>query len=328
MFKTLFWWLVVALFSVFIFFIYINISQVRETISPSSSILVPIIKPTSTSISKSTVTIGLMGDLGLGRYITSIARSKNDFGWSFSQISPWLKQNDFNLANLESPIIKDCPTGQNNTFIFCGDTRFLPYLKENKFIFNIANNHILNYGNDGLSQTEQYLTQNNIDFVYSHQPETEFTTKTINGISFGFLGYDLTRDITLEQRQLTEDIIISNVKKYNSKVDWLIVSLHWGTEYQPQPESWKVDFAHRLVDAGADIIAGHHPHVYQNEEIYKNKPIFYSLGNFIFDQNWSLDTSQSKIIRINLNKSEILNITKFPITIKYSSQPQLVDYKQ
>jgi poly-gamma-glutamate synthesis protein (capsule biosynthesis protein) len=260
-----------------------------------------------------TVTLGLVGDLGLGRHITSTARNKNDFSWSFQQISPWLLSNDFNLANLESPIIANCPEGKTGTFTFCGDDRFLPHLKSNKFILNLANNHILNYGADGLSQTHSFLSQNEITYF------PQFSNKIINGISFGFLGYDFITYPGLDPTSL-----ITDVKNYNSEVDWLIVSIHWGNEYLPQAETWRVDLGRELVDAGADIIHGHHPHVWQDYEIYKEKPIFYSFGNFIFDQSWSYETSHSQIAQLSLSKTKVENLELFPIEIKFNSQPALM----
>jgi poly-gamma-glutamate synthesis protein (capsule biosynthesis protein) len=274
----------------------------------------------SLPIQKETVTFGLAGDLGLGRYITTISRSKKDFSWPFQKISPFLRSNDFNLANLESPIITNCPEGLTGTFIFCGDPSFLPYLKENKFILNLANNHIFNYNHDGFTQTKSYLSNNQIDYFYSHNSDTEFIKKEINGLSFGFLGFDFITNPNLDKIK-----IINMIKKYDQEVDWLIVSLHWGNEYLLKPETWRVDLAHQVVDAGADIIHGHHPHVLQPTEIYKNKPIFYSLGNFIFDQNWSKETSNSEFVILTVDRKNILETIKKPYTIRYNSQPQFLD---
>jgi len=269
---------------------------------------------------KETVTFGLAGDLGLGRYITATSRSKKDFSWPFQKISPLLQSNDFNLANLESPIIINCPEGLTGTFTFCGDPAFLPYLKDNKFILNLANNHIFNYNQDGFTQSKNYLSNNQIDYFYSHNPDTEFIKKEINGLSFGFLGFDFITNPNLDEKK-----VIDMVKKYDQQVDWLIVSLHWGNEYLLKPESWRVNLAHQLVDSGADIIHGHHPHVLQPTEIYKNKPIFYSLGNFVFDQNWSKETSNSEFVILTVDKENILETVKKPYTIKYNSQPQFLD---
>lgn len=279
-----------------------------------------VLSSTSTiSDNESVVSFGLMGDLGLGRNITAQARLKKDFNWSFSGVTEWLSQNDFNLANLESPIIKDCPTDFKNTMIFCGDPQFLPSLKYNKFILSLANNHIFNYGQNGFTQTKDYLSQNDINFVYSDQTERSFLIKQINGIKFGFLAYDLV----ISGREIERSLIITDIKKYKPEVDWLIVSLHWGNEYLSKPEKWQIDLVHQLIDVGADIIAGHHPHVVQPIETYKNKLIFYSLGNFIFDQNWSQATSESEIYRLKVSKDKILNIDKTPIIIKSNSRPEI-----
>lgn len=266
------------------------------------------------------VTFGLIGDINLGRYITYIARSKNDFSYSFAKFAPILQQNDFNLANLEGPIINDCPTGPLDTMIFCGDPQFIPELNKNKFIFNLANNHILNYGQSGLDQTENLLSQQNIKFFNSHYPQTEFYQQNIDGISFGFLGFDL-----VTYPQFDQSKIIKSIEKYNPLVDWLIISIHWGNEYQPQAESWRVKLAHLMIDAGADIIHGHHPHVLQNNELYKNKPIYYSLGNFIFDQNWSQPTSKSELVNLTVDKNQIIDVTTVPFVIKNNSQPNPIN---
>jgi gamma-polyglutamate biosynthesis protein CapA len=316
--------LLFILFSIFLIisFIFLKIyhstqNPIINTITYSSKInIIPTIIPSITPIPK--VTFGLMGDLGLGRHITSIARSKNDFSWSFNGVSQTLQQNDFNLANLESPIIDNCPQGLTGTFTFCGDTRFLPELLENKFILNLANNHMFNYGQNGFDQTKKFLSQQDIGFFYSHNPDSEFFQKEINGITFGFLGFDFISNPNLDPQ-----VIINLIKKYDSQVDWLILSLHWGNEYLPQAEKWRIQSAHQFIDAGADIIHGHHPHVLQPSEIYQNKPIYYSLGNFIFDQNWSKETSESEIVNLTVTKNEITNTKVIPIIIKHNSQPQI-----
>ena len=293
--------------SLLLYFIFTPKTQITPIIT-----LLP--NPTSTPTPISVVTLGLVGDLGLGRFITSTARDKNDFSWSFQKISPWLLSHDFNVANLESPIIADCPLGKTGTFTFCGDPKFLPYLKLNKLVFTLANNHTLNYGQDGLRQTENYLSQNNITYY------PEFTNKNINGLIFGFLGYDF-----ISNPKLDPNTLINDIKKYDSSVDWLIVSIHWGNEYLPSAETWRVSLARQLVDAGADIIHGHHPHVWQDYEIYKDKPIFYSFGNFVFDQSWSDATSHSQIAELKLSKTKIESLKLFPIEIKYNTQPALME---
>lgn len=297
-------------------------SKELPIISPLSDISLPKIISQifpKTEIDNPLVTIGLVGDLGLGRYITYVARNKNDFSWSFSGVSDLLQQNDFNLANLESPIISNCPTGPLDTMIFCGDPQFVPELSKNKFILNLANNHIFNYGQNGFTQTKDLLNQPNIGYFNSQKSDTEFYQKEINGIKFGFLGFDLITYPRYDHQK-----ILDLISKYDSQVDWLIVSIHWGNEYLPAVENWRVTLAHQMVDAGADLIHGHHPHVLQESESYQNKLIFYSLGNFIFDQNWSVPTSTSEIVILTLDKNKIIDQKTIPLQIKNNSRPEVV----
>lgn len=287
----------------------LSLFTATNLVSPLNRIISPTPIPVPTQ--EQTATIGLVGDLGLGRHITSTARTKKDYSWSFQKISPWLMQNDFTLANLESPIITDCPFGPTGTFTFCGDSQFLPQLQSNKFVLNLNNNHILNYSSDGLSQTKKFLTT---DYFYDN-----FYIKTVNNISFGFLGYDFITYPSLNKPQILEQI-----KKHDPQVDYLIISIHWGNEYLPQAEKWRINLAHQMIDAGADIIHGHHSHVWQSLEIYQNKPIYYSFGNFIFDQSWSPETSHSQIARLTLTKDRIIKSELFPIEIKFNSQPALI----
>ncbi len=305
-------WLFIILYillNALLYALFFTSTNSKPVISPAITVIT--LTPTAAPTIIPTVTVGLVGDLGLGRHITTTARSKKDFNWSFVNISPWLAENDFTLANLESPIITDCPFGPTGTFTFCGDTQFVPYLKNYKFVFNLNNNHILNYGQSGLSQTKDLLIT---DYFYDN-----FYTKTVNGITFGFLGYDFVSYPKLDTNE-----IISQIKKFGPQVDHLIVSIHWGNEYLLQPEKWRTDLAHRLIDAGADIIHGHHPHVWQNYEIYQGKYIFYSFGNFIFDQSWSYNTSHSQIARLSFSKNEIYDLLLYPIEIKFNSQPVLM----
>ncbi len=306
-----------------IFSLIILFSSLPDTSYLASSFITPTTtstppSPTPTSIP--TITIGLVGDLGLGRHITSTARSKNDFSWSLAHVSDWLQSNDYNFANLESPIITNCPKGETGTFTFCGDERFLPYLQQNKLVFTLANNHIFNYSQDGFSQTKAFLSDFQIPYVYSHQADTDFTLIQKNNIKIGIISYDFITNPNLDPQ-----LIIDNIKKHDSEVDWLIVSLHWGNEYLPKPEAWRVNLAHQLVDAGADIIHGHHPHVWQANEMYQTKPIYYSLGNFIFDQSWSYETSHSNAVRLVLSPNKILSQEIFPYQIDYNSQPKFME---
>lgn len=113
------------------------------------------------------------------------------------------------------------------------------------------------------------------------------------------------------------------IKSLRNKVDFLIVQFHGGREYTYQPNREQVLFAHAAIDAGADLVIGHHPHWIQTIEKYKGKYIFYSLGNLIFDQNWSQKTKEGLLVKVVFGDN--LSFKLLPVIIKENFQPVLVD---
>jgi poly-gamma-glutamate synthesis protein (capsule biosynthesis protein) len=110
------------------------------------------------------------------------------------------------------------------------------------------------------------------------------------------------------------ETIREDVVKLRNQVDLLAVSLHWGIEdsFKITPE--QVEFAHKLIDDGADIILGHHPHQFQGMEIYKGKPVIYSMGNFLFDQN-DPENKESFIMDMKYNGTELAGLEAIPVRI-------------
>jgi poly-gamma-glutamate capsule biosynthesis protein CapA/YwtB (metallophosphatase superfamily) len=140
--------------------------------------------------------------------------------------------------------------------------------------------------------------------------------KTVNVKKIAIVGLDLF-DHNFEQEKTKE--IFDAVKPYS---DYRIAFIHWGTEYTAQPQDKQKEIAHQIIDLGADIILGHHPHVVQSVEIYNNKPIFYSLGNFVFDQYFSKETQEGLGVQIKLLPYQI-QYELLPINIA-KSQPQFM----
>jgi poly-gamma-glutamate synthesis protein (capsule biosynthesis protein) len=111
------------------------------------------------------------------------------------------------------------------------------------------------------------------------------------------------------------------IGKLKNEVDVIVVSLHWGEEYKRSPTSAQIQIAHQLIDAGADLILGHHPHVVQKIEEYKGGVIVYSLGNFVFDQHRP-ETKKSIIFKAKLSKKGVTEFSTLPIQI-VGFQPSL-----
>ncbi len=204
---------------------------------------------------------------------------------------PWFIRADINMINLEHPITK-YGEAEEKEFPFKMHPRYLTLLqKGNINLVNAANNHIYDYGVAGIDDTMEYLDSVNIAYVgigKSLQEAREPVIFIIKGKRLGFLGYFggagqfAATDTSAGLAPRFHLLILSDIRKLRSKVDYLIASFHWGIENEHYPEEWQMKLGRASIDAGADLVVGHHPHVLQGIERYKNGVIAYSLGNFIF----------------------------------------------
>lgn len=252
------------------------------------------------------------GDVMLGRSVNTQTIRNHDFTWAFKNIGSLLSSADLTLINLESPLTQVCQstdTGMN----FCGKAENVQGLVYSGVdIANIANNHIYNQGQGGAIETITLLKTNHIDPVGLEN----FSVKTIGNTTVAFAGYDATT--TYSANKIAQEI--SNLKQHHSLV---VVSFHWGSEYQSEPNSTQISLAHLAIDSGADVVIGTHPHWIQSEEKYKDRPIFYSLGNLIFDQMWSSETKKGMIVRLNYSADKLVSIDHFPVTIYEYGQAKI-----
>ncbi|HUV42904.1 MAG TPA: CapA family protein [Patescibacteria group bacterium] len=261
------------------------------------------------------ITLIAVGDVMLGRSVNAKMRSLNDFTYPFLKTASLLKSADLTFINLESPFYSDCPT-TNEGMIFCADLKVIEgLLLAGIDIANLTNNHIRNYGNEGLNLTQNLLSESKIDFL---GPEKNFIIKEIRGTKIGFLGFNLTSGYQKEK-------IIEQVAKEKDKVAILIVSFHWGIEYAPEPSLKQIELAHQVIDAGANLILGHHPHVSQKIEDYHDGKIVYSLGNFVFDQPWSEATKKGLIGIFTFQRDKLVKSEFKEIYIQNYSQPELIE---
>ena len=191
-----------------------------------------------------------------------------------------------------------------------------------------------------MDDTFKYLQENNIQYVgagnndqQAYQPV--YITK--NGIKFAFLAYcdSVFTPNNYEAQENRNGIAFMRVDKMKQavqeakkKADIVIVSMHSGIEYTSHPNTKQKNFAHQAIDAGADLVIGHHPHVIQNMEKYKDKYIIYSLGNFIFDQMWSINTKRSLIMKIKINKQGVQDVRVQPVVIEHFAQPRLANSQE
>ncbi len=270
-------------------------------------------------------------DRGVRRYI-----NKNGIKSLFSDVDSIIKSADVSMCNLESPITK---TGIpiNKPYCFRGEPEYLEGVYRAGFnVFNIANNHTIDWGKKGFLNTMRNIERTGGYYTGGGRFQKEAEEPLIishGGITIAIFGavdlFDPEVVKALKYRPGPYCLDAKSLERYikfiRPLVDYIILTIHWGKEYEPFPEQKQVELAHKLVDAGVDIIIGHHPHVLQGIEIYKNKIILYSLGNFVFDQKKDYQR-ETVIFRCTLTETGIKDIEFVPIFIT-DCQPRIPDRK-
>jgi len=261
------------------------------------------------------------GDVMLGRSVNIKIKQFNNSDWPFLNISQLLKSADITFINLESPFSNPC-SGTNSGMIFCSENNNVRGLVNSGVdLANIANNHILNYQNQGMINTINLLNQNHILPVGTSDP-IYFNAKEIK---FAFISFEDVEPNNSFLTKTEEKQIAEKIDEGHKKADIVVVAFHWGVEYTSQPTNRQIKLAHYAIDQGADIIIGNHPHWIQPIEIYKEKPIIYSHGNLIFDQMWSEKTRQGIISKFTFNNNQLMDLELIPIIIENYGQPRILD---
>lgn len=247
----------------------------------------------------------------------------------FKYIKTTFDQKDILFGNLEVVLSKKGKKADKFALIYT-DPGKVKYLNNAKFdVLNIANNHILDRDYVGLKNTIDVLNQNNLNYIgINILSKNREVLLEKDGIIFGFLGYTdgiYELEDNIEISVINKENILNDVTTLKNKCDFVIVSLHWGIENVFYPSPKQITIAREIIDAGATLILGHHPHVIQGLEKYKNGLIAYSLGNFNFDTKLSKSkTDKSIILSVNLNRNGILDYKIDPIEINENYMPMFV----
>jgi len=305
----------------------------KEKVESSTSYIVQAYLKNNNISDSQNGTLLFVGDLMLSRAVGAAMERRNDYNFPFSKMGTFLSGADITFGNLEGPI-SNRGTQISNIYSFRDDPNVVGGLKNAGFdILSIANNHIWDYGRDAFVDTLNYLKNSGIDFVgggENFDDAHKGVLKEINGIKIIFLGYTdlLPRSASAGQNvpgisYFDLDQMIQDIKEAKNKADIVVVSFHWGQEYQTKHNARQEQIAKAAIDAGASLVIGHHPHVVQELEEYKNGHIVYSLGNFVFDQNFSEDTKSGLLLKVILKNKRISRIEQFSIKFTPSFQPQL-----
>jgi poly-gamma-glutamate synthesis protein (capsule biosynthesis protein) len=264
---------------------------------------------TSSAIEKRSQKILFVGDMMFDRYIRKVGNEKGQ-DFIFSCIDELFKSADMVVGNLEGSITDkrsaslESIVGSLNNFMFTFPTSTAQtLLKHNVQIVNLGNNHIGNFGSAAISETWGYLNDVGVHY-FGGIGGDEPVYQTDNNISF--VSYNEFGGQAIEK--VAETIVAEK-----EKGRMIIVYAHWGDEYNEDVSRLRV-VAEKFVENGADIIVGSHPHIVLSHEYVGNVPVYYSLGNFIFDQYFEPRVKKGLAVMFEISSDKI-EVTEYPVTI-------------
>lgn len=256
----------------------------------------------------SRATLIFVGDMFFDRYIRTTSRI-HGADHPFTCVDAFLKDADMVIGNLEGPITDEDSVSEgteigseeNYKFTFPTSTGAL-LKKHNIGIVDLGNNHIGNFGSEGQRSTQSYLTQAGVDYFGGMKGDEPILERDISGVPFAFVSYNAFLGTT--SAAVARVIALEREK---GKV--VIVFAHWGDEYSTSTDMLKGD-ATLFASSGAKLIVGAHPHVVLPHEIILGTPVYYSLGNFIFDQYWNDVVTHGLALRVDIEDGVVAHIAE------------------
>lgn len=258
------------------------------------------------------MTFMIAGDTMFARYVDYKYRGKNLKNVFANLGERFFQGADLSMLNLEGPISSNetTPNLDPNNLIFHfppGTSYVLDWLHLDAV--SLANNHTLNGGEEELANTQKVLIDRGIKTIGT---QNSLGVETIGKITM----------IALNTGEVSTDIS-KEIVAAKQAGSFVIVFAHWGNEYQKTHSGAQQRLAYSWIDQGADLVVGSHPHVIQDAEIYKNRPIFYSLGNFLFDQYFSAETQKGLVLAGGIKENK-LKLVLIPININKDLQPEIL----
>ena len=282
----------------------------KETPAPTPS-PTPEPSPVPVADNGDEILLSFIGDCSIGdsyQYKTTEASyhsviDEKGYDWPFSLVSHYLRADDLTVANLEV-VFTTRRNHSDKLYNLVGDPDHVNVLLSGGVdLVNTVNNHSMDFMQEGYKDSLKNLEEAGVSHFGSVNPGNKYghdnlSVQEIDGVKIGFVGFSYPQDS--DQKK-----IANRIKKLREEegCELVIVSLHWGRETHMTPESWQITYAKKVIDAGADAIWGHHPHVIQPIQFYKGKPILYSTGNFTFGTMSKVDPSTG-IFQLAYEKTE------------------------
>ncbi len=277
--------------------------------------------PVSTAEVASTtepLSVMFVGDMFFDRYIRS-QMSRYGADYPFTCIDPLLQSADFVIGNLEGPITTNTSIsvgsipGSAHNYVFTFPTTTAEVLaRHNVRAVTLGNNHILNFGRDGVVQTHTYLDTAGVGYFGGVVDDEPIYRVDEHGEHLSFVAYN-------EFGGASAEAVAQRIYEESLAGRTVIVFAHWGTEYSTSIKNIQ-PLAILFVESGAKAIIGSHPHVVGQHEVIEQTPVYYSLGNFIFDQYFSADTRRGLAVEMMFDNGTIKNIKEYPLRIERYGQ--------
>jgi poly-gamma-glutamate synthesis protein (capsule biosynthesis protein) len=282
-----------------------------------------------------TLTVAAVGDMIFDRRVKSLIRVAGGTA-PLAAVSSHLAAADLTVGNLESPLSSRGTERIEKDVRFRGDPRGVEGLAASGFDFlSLANNHVLDWGPVALADTVSLLQRSGIGFAGAGANRAAAWAPAVakrRGASVAFLsfshilppGFVATKDSAgLAQGRNNMDAVVVAIQEAKKTNDYVLVSFHWGVEYADDANGEQVRDARRAIDAGADMVLSHHPHVIQAVERYKGRVIAYSLGDFVFD-HYSRKTGEAFILDAELGPNGIGAVRITPVYLDANGKPEFV----
>jgi poly-gamma-glutamate capsule biosynthesis protein CapA/YwtB (metallophosphatase superfamily) len=315
--------LLLAAVAAFLVFTHPQKPAVKEAVSLSPS-------PTPLPSVSSPVSLLFVGDIMLSRSVGDYMLRHNDWLWPFAKVASITAGADLTFGNLETTI---STRGAVNGCGYCfrSDPRVLAGLTKAGFdVMSVANNHIWDYGPQAFTDTLGALATADISPVGGGRDETEARTavvREVRGTRIAYLAYTNMLPAAAQAgpskagvAPWNMDNMKQDISAARARADVVIVSFHTGTEYQTVHNPDQESIYQAAVDDGADLVIGTHPHVVQEVLPYKHGWIAYSLGNFVFDQDWSTATTRGLAIQATIKDKKVGQVQLLPVNISKAYQ--------
>jgi poly-gamma-glutamate capsule biosynthesis protein CapA/YwtB (metallophosphatase superfamily) len=302
---------------------------------------IPTVTFTTSPTSPPKISLLFTGIIVPARCVQAAIDEQDDPGYPYAELSDLIREADLAVGTLNATISDYPPaTGCVPTFVLVGDSRNAAALADAGFdAMSVATNHIKNCGLSNCGDRAFLDTLENLRLAgvapvgagNNLAEALEPVVLTVKGVRFGIVSLGQIEPMAFASENtpgiavLDDDNLRASIAAARQVSDVVIAMPHWGPEYSPNPNYYQLHFAQVAVEAGADLVVGNHTHIVQAVQEIDGVQVFYGLGNFVFDQNWSRETQQGLILRVEFEGNRYLGYELIPTNVDGEGRVRLAD---